>query len=891
MWKKRLSKILLWLGSIMSALVMLITILLWVYKDEIVGMAIDQANKYLKVKVQVSEVDLTFWGSFPNLSIDFNDVFVQDAFEGSTTYDTLLFTERIRCKFNPMDIWNEKYEVKSIEVEKGTLQLKIDSLGNNNYDIFKVPDSTESENPIDFKLERLYTNGIRFSYLNKKTAQYYSTRIDKLGATGDFTQRNFTAKTSAEFNINEARTGEIAIVKDQQARLNLGISINLDSSKVSIPGSVIYISELPFNFNAEIDSLQYQVHLDGKDLSLDEVANKLAPDRTREIRNFSGRGNVEFNLDVKGENDPEKGPKVACKFGVENGSLKDPDSGVNIRQLAVKGLFERGDRPGTESLKLDQLKFTTQLGVFDGNLSINNFLKPVYQAKANGVLDLSILHQLLAIPGLEDFGGKADLRTKLIVAQDKDRNGKDRFDLVEMSGEVDLDQAYVKISDDKRVFENISGSILFHRDQVGVKDFRVKVLDSDMKVNGIFSGINDFINGSAPVHVDVDVNSGRIRIADLSSSDKESKKVGEREYVLPNTLKGSVVMNIGDLEYEGHHFRNCEGLVKMNERNFEIDKFHCTNSGSKVSGKVSIVEDRPEIMQLNCNLVSNNIGFSDLFKEWNNFDQNVITSDNISGDAQINLQLYAPFDFRNGVVLNNIVATAVIRIQNGRLKNVVAFNEIIASIESSTAAKLAIGKENIRSFSSKLRDLKFETLENTITIRNSIISIPTMSVQSSALDVEISGKHQFNNDIDYRFGFRFRDLKQKKESEFGEIVDDGTGKYIFLRMYGNMDDPTIEWDKETNREKRQEKIEQEKQDAKSILKTEFGLFKNDSTVKTYIQEKRPQEEVTVSFDVLESNDSIIKQKPKKDTKVSRLVDKWKKESEAEKREEFTIGGD
>jgi hypothetical protein len=232
--------------------------------------------------------------------------------------------------------------------------------------------------------------------------------------------------------------------------------------------------------------------------------------------------------------------------------------------------------------------------------------------------------------------------------------------------------------------------------------------------------------------------------------------------------------------------------------------------------------------------------------------------------------------------------TAALRITDGRLRNVGAFQEIISSLQTSSVAKLALGNENIKGFSTKLKDLRFESLENTIVIRNSIISIPTMSVRSSALDLELSGKHHFNNDIDYRFGFRFRDLKQKKESEFGTIVDDGTGKMVFLRMYGNMSDPIIEWDKESNKESRKERNEQEAQDVKSMLKSEFGLFKNDPSVESYVKEKRPKEEITIEFDVLESNDSIVKEKPKKDNKLNKLLNNWKQEAEAGKKEEFEI---
>ena len=336
MWKKRLLKFFLWFLSGIAALVVTITVILWVYKDDIINLAVEEANSYLKVKVQVSKVDLTFWGSFPDLSVDFNDVFIQDALENADEFDTLLYTERIRCRFNPLDIWNETYTIKEVELGKGTLQLKVNDAGENNYDILKK-DSTANENEaLDFKLERLFTKDLRLSYANEITSQFYAIEIDQVGATGDFSQEKFTAKTIGDFIISEARTGEVAIVKNQPASLHLGVSFDTKNGSFEIPASTIHISGLPFNFNGKSDSLGYDFQLNGKNLKLDQVANKLAPDRTRELRTYQGKGAVAFDLKVKGKKDQTLGPDIECKFGVKDGISENHP----IKHLSCSGLHQ-----------------------------------------------------------------------------------------------------------------------------------------------------------------------------------------------------------------------------------------------------------------------------------------------------------------------------------------------------------------------------------------------------------------------------------------------------------------------------------------------------------------------------------------------------------------------
>ncbi|MCB0814787.1 MAG: hypothetical protein KDB87_16700, partial [Flavobacteriales bacterium] len=56
------------------------------------------------------------------------------------------------------------------------------------------------------------------------------------------------------------------------------------------------------------------------------------------------------------------------------------------------------------------------------------------------------------------------------------------------------------------------------------------------------------------------------------------------------------------------------------------------------------------------------------------------------------------------------------------------------------------------------------------------------------------------------------------------VVDDGTGMRIFLHMYGTAADPQFANDGAMAAARRKAQFDQEKQELKSILKNELGLF-------------------------------------------------------------------
>jgi len=96
------------------------------------------------------------------------------------------------------------------------------------------------------------------------------------------------------------------------------------------------------------------------------------------------------------------------------------------------------------------------------------------------------------------------------------------------------------------------------------------------------------------------------------------------------------------------------------------------------------------------------------------------------------------------------------------------------------------------------------------------------------MDMELSGTHGFDDRIDHHINFRLSDLFRKAgrdRDEFGPIVDDGTGMRIFLHMYGTASDPQFANDGAMAAARRKKQFQQEKQELRSILNEELGLFR------------------------------------------------------------------
>ena len=894
MLKKRLFRFSKWFFGILLGLILLITGILYFFKDEICNAFIGEINTYLNAPVSVNEVDIAFWGSFPNLSVDFNGVFIQDSFEGSTPSDTMLYTDRIRLKLNPLDLWRENYTVKSIEISPGTLQLKVNEKGENNYDIIKEKEpTTETTEGFDLNLKEIDLKDFRVSYINSATQQTYKTLLHDMSLTGELNKSVFNTSAQSNLKILEASSGNITLVKNQSAKLNVSVNVNQDSSTVTIPASTIFVSNLPFNFNGTVDSLGYNFNISGKNIQIADAANNLSFQQTQDIKHFDGRGELLFDLNVKGKNKATEAAIINCLFGVDKGTLRDPNSGLSLSKLSLDGEYSNEGGKEKEFLNLKKIEFTTKGGPFSGNVLLTKFETPRFKGNANGILDLSFMQSLLSVSSIQQLSGSVDITSKFLITSILE-DTKTSYHIDKCEGQVELNSVTAQLVNDKRIFSNINGRVFLRNNEAGIDNVSIKINQSDLKLSGVFKEIIGFFKGKQDLIADIDLTSNYIDVSDLGTESKAVIIEQKREYLMPKHIKGKVYLNVSKLDYDGHVFENINGKMRVGNRKLYFPKLALTNGGADIRGTLTIDEKSPEYFHISSKVVSKNIDFKSLFKEWDNFNQNVITSNNIHGVAQANLAFDAPFDFRSGIISKRIKATIGIQIDNGRLKNVSAFKSITQSLRETPSARAIIGKGNINSFETKLLDLHFKQLKNTLIIQNGILTIPQMSIESSALDVELSGKHTFDNHIDYRFGFRFRDLKQAKQSEFGNIIDDGTGSHIFMRMYGDLLDPNIEWDKESRKEQAKQNREEAKMDAKSILKSEFGLFKNDTTVKSYIQEKIPHEEIEIQFNPADSVDQIHDElEPIKKPKKRPWLEKLKQQDDKKKQDEedeFSIEG-
>ena len=129
-----------------------------------------------------------------------------------------------------------------------------------------------------------------------------------------------------------------------------------------------------------------------------------------------------------------------------------------------------------------------------------------------------------------------------------------------------------------------------------------------------------------------------------------------------------------------------------------------------------------------------------------------------------------------------------VKVLNGRLKN---YGPMLALSDY-------MGDKN-------LRNIRFDTLQNHLDINKGAINIPSMTIESSIGHMELSGTHDYNQNIDYYLRIPWKTVRkaawqklfgskkdsvvdQQQEDEIVEVDPNKKVKYLNLKIKGSIDD-------------------------------------------------------------------------------------------------------
>lgn len=787
--------------------------LLYLNKDKIIGLATEQLNHYLNSRVEVSEkIDLEIIEHFPEIAVVFHNV----TWFGSVPFeqDTLAKLGELHMAFNAYDIWQGRYRLHKIRLASGYIDLKTNKEGATNYLVFKpTKDSANSAAEIDIRKIELQNIGLRWN--DAKNIQHYFLQSHRLEASLNILDKDYRIRLNGDLHSHSMSSSGITFLKGKDVRIESELKFNTEHELLSISACKLSLGGHWYDLSGSLDikqDLLGDFHLKSRHNSFQSILSLLPGKLSEPWKKYQTKGEVSFEAIMRGKMKGHHKPHIAVYFISKNASFYDPEIKEQLSQIQIKGEFQNGSAASLETseLRLDTFSFVMRGKPFTGKLLYRNFDNPYLNTSIKGEVDLDAVHDFFPLPEVEYIKGllSFDLRFDGNI-KDLERGGD--FAKIKTGGHLHLYNGEIKSTRHPLTFYDMEARLAFDQNDIRIDSLMARFGKSDIQLKGKAANlIRAIALPNQDLHLKTTITSTSLDLDSLMAwrvSVKDSGSTGIRD------LLWSTHLNCQSVTYGKVKAEKVKAHIHYHAPKIEVEEYSLMQSGGTMKGGFQMLSIQDGSYRFSGQTDFDKIDVTQLFQSFDDFGQDFLTSQHISGKLNAQLNFYFELDPKLNIIESSVACQADVTIKEGRLKDFAPMKELSKFMEES-----------------ELMDIRFSDLSNRIMVSNRWVYIPEMLIQSSAANLQIAGEHSFDNQFSYRVVFPIKTLL-KKHHKHKEHAGDALEQHplghlrLHLIIEGTPDDFKIKYDKKRTREKIANDMKDEKIELKEVFKAKEEEFK------------------------------------------------------------------
>lgn len=867
-------KILKRLALALLALLLLVAVAMFIvirfYEDEVAAFAMKRVKKEMATSFEVGDISLVFWRTFPSTSLHLENVYIEESLPAK---DTLLYAQSLFLKLNFWDLVKGDYTVNEVEVDQAVLHLKVNEEGTGNWHFWKEQKSDSTS--FSITLEEVQLTETRVTYDDKASEFFVDVFSTASTGQGDFSAQRFEVALDADVNIDRIRSEGNNYLEKQLLIGEITMQADVEHDRYVFEPAELTCGKLDLTVQGVVDlSPQGEIELfaETTDEELAEVLSLLPHEIRGTLQKLNPKG--EFTAKTKiSQKNADAPVMLEAEIQTSDATLQLKDEGVALNDIRSNLYLVRGGKK--DLIKLKQFSCALDESELTAKGSIIGFDDPQLDLEVTASMDMRDIKDFLDLKQLDICEGRvsagAGVKGKLrYIPADTAFNWRE----IIASGNAELSQGRLKLKDSNRLFENLNAAVAFDKQSAVINRFEGNVNGGDFRLTGQLINLVPFLfEKDARVLLDGELKSNRIDFTNLVEEDGSTANDSEYEFGLPRRLDFRMKTAIEQFVFRKFEAQRVRGIATLEQGKLTVDPLTFNTADGSLSAQLVMAPVEGGNYRMNCLADITAINVKKVFTEFENFGQDYLQDRHLEGRANAKVQFRAIVTKALEIPSDKIESLIDLTIDNGELIGFESLQEIAEYIRSNKWVAPFVDESK---FAEKMRKVMFSRLENVIEIRNRVVTIPLMDIRSSAMDISAKGTHSFDHDINYAIGFNMRDLLIRRERDIQE-ADDGLGKSMFIAMTGTVDNPVFNVDKELAKEVRQEAMQQEKQNMKSLLKEEFGLFKKDESVGPYKESESPKSESTISVEWEETDAPAKTSSPEKP--APKKSDPPKKETE------------
>jgi hypothetical protein len=736
-----------------------------------------------KAKVQIEEilketfgpsvdsvdVNLSFFHRFPHPYLCVQNLKVNN--HSDNEIRSILYIQEMDSEINFIKLLKGEYEIKSLNIRDGVLTFFTDSLGKSIRLLqYKERDTLQKKGPLLLTLPNLHFQNVTISGQNDFKKSNWEIDIQNADFHGVVENGIIDLEGKIIGLLDSFSIQDNRILENKPIELVSKIEINQLERVTILRDGVFNFGGIPFNTEGSVKS--QHPHGNILDLSfhaMDEFEGLLGllPSYLKsqfEQVNESARN--EIDIQINGLSGAKKNADLCAKMTVSDAAVYSSEYDVKLDSLDFELEFLNIER--TNELILKNLEGKLKGKPIFLEMHLTDFRDPLINLDFDINLDLNDLGAFIPLPKIEKLGGLLAL------------NGQVRGKLNEQSelftsfnGQLDFENNQLSISRSNLDFKSLNGQIQIRDSLLFINELSGDLSGIPFKLTGaIDNSYRLFKNNLKDLEFDLKLYSNSVNLnkvfTELSNT---SQKVNKAKHPLnlPYYLAGEIQINTPQLTYRAAVAEDFSAAIILKNGDINIPNL----STDVLHGHLSLNAKLKKNSQKYYNLITiidlGNINAKRLLEIFNNFDQKVLTSQQVEGRVSANVQLKALIDANLTLPSDGISYVGEYNLKKAELIDFEPIVKALRHVKKKEAAHIYI-----------------DNLSGKALFHRHQLIIPSLNFQSNLTSMSLFGNRKPNEEMDFNVELSLKELlfsPKKRKKKRKKTIERG-GMEVRLNLTG-----------------------------------------------------------------------------------------------------------
>lgn len=708
-------------------------------KRRVLSTAIDQVNAHISGSLTVGHADIEAVPRLPGIAIALNNVLIRDSM-WQQHGQTLLKARKLYITLNPLSLITGKPRLGRIDIAHGEVNIFTDSTGYSNTSALRRGEKKSGGNTPD--IDNVFMDDVELKIAHQQRAKLFHFGIRQLHMRRSNTRSGWTAKLDMHTMVHSMVFNEAkgSFLQGKTLRAKLTCHYNSRRNELTIPLQPLDIDRERISASGKFSFSEGQAPVFDLFFGSEAIQYKTAlsfitPGISKKIDMLNLERPVTVRAALHGRTAYRDTPYVRVSWQVKDNTFTTPAG--TVKNCSFAGTYINERIPGGGHKDPNALITVTNLaGNWEGialrvdTMSITDLINPILEGALYARTGMDKLNK---VAGESDFS----FGTGQLLLDVRFKGGLKDADTARpyIRGRLNLTDGTMTYRPLDMKLSNMMARIRFTGDGVIADTLAMTCGNSNLAMNGHFEHfLTLFYTSPREIVMNWNVSS---KLIDLTELVPLLRMRQARATPAPTATRKTIPQQLGDViagnrvnldvkvdkvVYQNFAATGIRGTLEMDTSRLALTNMSLQHAGGRIDANATITRLH-NLNHYDLKAVVNGVSVSRFFKAFDNFGQDAITDDVISGTLTTDAQVRGTLLPDGTPVKQSINGEVAITLNDGAIVNFAPFKVI---------GGLLLRKRHMDS-------VAFRDIQTRLTLSSGRITVPPLHIESNAINMMVKG--------------------------------------------------------------------------------------------------------------------------------------------------------